>query len=249
MTALLAGKTAFVTGGSAGIGFAIIEAFAAAGAAGYAFDPAPPAEPLPKGWQHRAGDVRDEGSLAGALAALKKERGRLDILVANAGIVPPWRESEAIGLEEWDNVFAINVRGMVATIKQGIPLMKEAGGSIITMASVNAFTGHGRQAAYVASKHAVLGLMRATAQDVGRYRIRVNAICPGPVPTAALMARLRERADKGGATEKATMRRYSQTALGRLASLSEVAGVAVFLASGLSSGITGQSIVVDAGAA
>jgi NAD(P)-dependent dehydrogenase (short-subunit alcohol dehydrogenase family) len=247
MAGLLAGKTAFVTGGTAGIGLAIVEAFATAGARGIAFDLAKPARPLPKGWKHRPGDVREEATIAEALAAAGGEAGRLDILVANAGVVPPWRETEAIGLEEWDDVFAVNVRGMVTTIKHGIPLMKAAGGTIITMASVNAHTGHARQAAYVASKHAVLGVTRATAQDVGRFGIRVNALCPGPVATQALLKRLRDRAELDLAAEKAAMRRYSQTALGRIATVAEVAGAAVFLASDLSSGITGQSIVVDAG--
>src|SRR5476649_1964686 len=202
MTGLLAGKTAFVTGGSAGLGLAIVEAFAA-GATGHAFDLAPPSAPLAAGWHYRAGDVRDEASIAAAFAAMKKSSGRLDVLVANAGVVPPWHESETVALGEWDDVFAVNVRGIMATIKQAIPLMKETGGSIIAMASVNAFTGHGRQAAYVASKHAVLGITRATAQDLGRFGIRVNALCPGPIATPALLERMRDRADQGGPSEKA----------------------------------------------
>jgi NAD(P)-dependent dehydrogenase (short-subunit alcohol dehydrogenase family) len=179
---------------------------------------------------------------------MKDKLGGLDILVANAGVVPPWRESEAIDLGEWDDAFAVNVRGVVATVKQGVPLMKAAGGSIIAMASISALDGHPRQAAYVASKHAVLGIARATALDVGRFGIRVNALCPGPVATPALLGRLRERAASGISSEKEALRRYSQTALGRIASMTDVAGAAVFLASSLSSGITGQAIVVDAGA-
>jgi NAD(P)-dependent dehydrogenase (short-subunit alcohol dehydrogenase family) len=248
MTGLLEGKTAFVTGGAAGFGLAILEGFAAAGARGCAFDLEPPARPLPAGWDYRAGDVREEASLAGALAAVKDKLGRLDILVANAGVVPPWHDSEAIDLGEWDDVFAVNVRGVVATIKQGVPLMKAAGGSIIAMASVSAREGHPRQAAYVASKHAVLGIARATALDVGRFGIRVNALCPGPVATQALLDRLRHRAEQGISSEKEALRRYGQTALGRMATVEDVAGAALFLASSLSSGVTGQAIVVDAGA-
>jgi len=248
MTGLLEGKAALVTGGAAGLGLAIIQGFAAAGARGFAFDLVPPTQPLPAGWDHRVGDVREENSLAAALAAAKDKLGRLDILVANAGVVPPWRDSEAIDLDEWDDVFAVNVRGVVATIKQGVALMKPAGGSIIVMASVSAREGHPRQAAYVASKHAALGIARATALDVGRFGIRVNALCPGPVATPALLQRLRERAESGISSEKEALRRYNQTALGRIASMKDVAGAAVFLASGLSSGITGQAIVVDAGA-
>lgn len=246
LTGLLDGKTAFVTGGAAGLGFAIVTAFAAAGAQGIVFDRTNPAQALPKGWRFSAGDVREEASIAAALAGL--DHGRLDLLVANAGIVPAWRESESIDLAEWDEAFAVNARGVMATIKQAIPLMKSRGGSVIVMASVNALAGHARQAAYVASKHAVLGIARAAAQDLGRHGIRVNALCPGPIATEALLDRLHKRAKDGGPSEKETMQKYSQTSLGRMATAEEVANTILFLASDLSSGITGQAITVDAGA-
>lgn len=248
MPGLLSGKRAFVTGGAAGLGLAIIEAFAAAGASGLAFDYAAPARPLPEGWRHGTGDVRDEEGLARALAAAKQSLGGLDVVVANAGIVPPWHDSEAIDLAEWDEVFAVNVRGVAATVKSAVPLMKAAGGAIIAMASVNASLGHPKQAAYVASKHAVLGIVRATALDVGRYAIRVNALCPGPIATEALLARLARRQEQGGPSAAETLDLYAKTALGRMASASDVAGAALFLASDLSAGITGQAILVDAGA-
>lgn len=247
MPGLLSGKRAFVTGGAAGLGLAIVEAFAAAGASGLAFDRAAQARPLPEGWRHGTGDVRDEEGLARALAAAKQSLGGLDVVVANAGIVPPWHDSETIELTEWDEVFAVNVRGVAATVKSAVPLMKPAGGAIIAMASVNASVGHPKQAAYVASKHAVLGIVRATALDVGRYAIRVNALCPGPVATEALMARLVRRQEQGGPSVAETLDLYSKTALGRMASAADVAGAALFLASDLSSGITGQAILVDAG--
>jgi NAD(P)-dependent dehydrogenase (short-subunit alcohol dehydrogenase family) len=248
LAGLLDGKTAFVTGGAAGLGVAIVTAFAKAGAHGIAFDRRPPEKALPKGWRFSAGDVRQEASIAEALAGTKKEHGGLDLLVANAGIAPPWRESESTDLDEWDEAFAINARGVMATIKHAIPLMKSRAGSIIIMASVNALIGHARQAAYVASKHAALGIARSTAQDLGRYGIRVNALCPGPIATAALLERLHNRAQGGGPSEKEAMQRYNQTALGRIATAEEVAHAALFLASDLSSGITGQAITVDAGA-
>ena len=248
MADLLSGKRAFVTGGAAGLGLAIVKAFAAAGARGIAFDFAAPARPLPRGWSHGKGDVRNEEDLARALAAAKGDLGGLDIVVANAGIVPPWHDSEALDLAEWDTVFAVNVRGIAATVKHAVPLMKPAGGAIIAMASVNAAVGHGKQAAYVASKHAVLGIVRAVALDVGRFAIRVNALCPGPVATEALLARLARRQEQGGAKAAETLERYGKTALGRMPSLADVAGAALFLASDLSSGVTGQALVVDAGA-
>lgn len=247
MSGLLEGKAAFVTGGAAGLGRGIVEAFAREGARGMLFDLAVPEGALPEGWRHRPGDVRDEGEIVRALAEAGEAFGHLDIVVANAGIVPPWHDSEAIDLAEWDRVFAVNVRGVAATIKAAVPQMKAGGGSIIAMASVNAFTAHPRQAAYVASKHAVLGIARSAAKDLGRFAIRVNALCPGPVATEALLARVAERAAQGGASSEETLRRYAETALGRLPTIADVAGAAVFLASGLSSGVTGQALVVDAG--
>jgi len=161
--------------------------------------------------------------------------------------VPPWRESEAVDLAEWDRVFAVNSRGTMAVIKHAVPPMKKAGGAIIAMASVNALVGHPRQAAYTASKHAVLGIVRATARDLGRFAIRVNALAPGPVATAALLRRLEERAAAGGLSVEAQLRLYADTPLRRMATAADVVGAALFLASRLSAGITGQILAVDAG--
>jgi NAD(P)-dependent dehydrogenase (short-subunit alcohol dehydrogenase family) len=248
-TALLEGKVALVTGGAQGLGRAIVEGFAAAGARGLLFDLLPAGDPLPSGWSHQTGDVAKEGDVARAVARVREDFGRLDAVVANAGIVPPWYDTEAIDLAEWDRVFAINARGVMATIKHAVPLMKEHGGSIVAMGSTNSWIGHAKQAAYTASKHAVLGIVRAAARDVGRFGIRVNALCPGPVATEALLARVRRRADEGGATVEETLQRYGDTALGRMATAEEVVGAALFLASDLSSGITGHLIPVDAGLA
>ncbi len=245
--ALLAGKHGLVTGASAGLGRAIVEGFASAGARGLAVDlEAPPAPP--PGWIFERADVAEEADVARACGRAAEIFGGLDIVVANAGIVPPWRDSEAVDLAEWDRVFAVNVRGVMATIKHAIPLMKGRGGSILVMASINAATAHPRQAAYTASKHAALGIARAAARDLGRYGIRVNALAPGPIATAALRRRLDERAAGGGLPAEEALRRYAETPLGRLATAAEVAGAAVLLASDFASGITGQMLAVDAGA-
>jgi NAD(P)-dependent dehydrogenase (short-subunit alcohol dehydrogenase family) len=244
---LLAGKVALVTGGAQGLGRAIAEGFAAAGARGLLFDSRPADDPLPSGWNSHRGDVANEDDVTRAVTRVREEFGRLDVAVANAGIVPPWRDTEAIDLAEWDRAFAVNARGVMATIKHAVPLMKEHGGSIVAMGSTNSWIGHPKQAAYTASKHAVLGIVRAAARDVGRFGIRVNALCPGPVATAALLARVRRRADEGGATVEETLRRYGDTALGRMAMTEDVVGAALFLASDLSSGVTGHLIPVDAG--
>jgi len=116
------------------------------------------------------------------------------------------------------------------------------------MASINAETAHPRQMLYTASKHAVLGLVRAAALDLGRYGIRVNALAPGPIATDALRGRVRQRASEGGTAEAEAFRLLAaDTALGRIATAGEVARTAVFLASDMASGITGQLIRIDAG--
>jgi len=245
-TRLLEDRVALVTGGAQGLGRAIADGFAAAGARGLLFD-LQSAESPPAGWSLQTGDVSREDDIVQVMARAREEFGRLDAVVANAGIVPPWHDMESVDLMEWDRVFAINARGVMATIKHAVPLMKQHGGSIIAMGSTNSWIGHARQASYTASKHAVLGIVRAAALDLGRFGIRVNALAPGPIATEALLGRIRRRAEAGGASVEETLRRYRDTPLGRMPTAEDVVGGALFLASDLSSGITGQLIPVDAG--
>jgi NAD(P)-dependent dehydrogenase (short-subunit alcohol dehydrogenase family) len=249
-TTLLKGKTALVTGGAGGLGRAIARALCAAGARGTVvdLDASAAASGAPAEWRALAADVRDEASLAAAVQATLGEFGGLDVVVANAGVVPPWCETEHIVLEEWDRTFAVNVRGVLATIKAAIPAMKHAGGAIIALGSEASYNGHSRQAAYVASKHAVLGIVRSAALDLGRYRIRVNAIAPGPIATDALLGRVASRAAACGQTSASVLQKYiDATSLGRMATESEVASALLFLASDLASGITGVILPIDAG--
>ena len=249
---LVAGKVAFVTGGARGLGRAIVNALASAGAVGAVFDVLTDEQisDLPDGWTFRRGDVTDDNVVRSAIAATVQDLGRLDIVVANAGIVPPWRTTQDLNLEEWRRTFAVNVEGIAITLKNTVPHMMSAGGSIIAMGSLNSWRGHPQQAAYVASKHAVLGLVRATALDLGRYSIRVNALAPGAIATEALVGRVEGRAAQADASAKDMLRAMAdETALGRLASEDDVARTCLFLASDLASGITGQFVPVDAGLA
>ena len=105
MSRILGGKIAFVTGASRGLGRAISSHLADAGVLRLGFDSSPDFDELPQGWIPHQGDVSDEESQAEAVELIKVEFGRLDILVANAGLVPLWRETETIDLEEWDRIF------------------------------------------------------------------------------------------------------------------------------------------------
>jgi NAD(P)-dependent dehydrogenase (short-subunit alcohol dehydrogenase family) len=243
---LLAGSTAVVTGGASGLGLAIARRFAAEGAAGYVLDLSQAiGRELPRGWQAITADVADEPSVAEAFARV----GRCDVVVAAAGIVPGWTPVAEVDLATWDEVFGVNVRGVMATVKHGAAALGD-GGAIVAMGSLNSWRGDPNIAAYVAAKHAVLGIVRSAALDLGRRGIRVNALAPGPIATDALLARMRRRAtDHGIAVEEALAAAARQTALGRIATADEVANAALFLACSLSSGITGQLLRVDGGVA
>ncbi len=247
---LLTGRKVLVTGGATGLGRAIVERFADEGAAGMSFDSAGNQDGLPNGWQAMTGDVTREDDVASAVEQTRSTLGSVDVIVANAGVVPPWSETEHMDLDEWDKVFAVNVRGVAATIKHAVPAMKDTGGSIIVMGSLNSWQAHPRLCLYSATKHAVLGIVRAAALDLGRYGIRVNAIGPGPIATDALRSRVERRAAEGGVpADEAFATMASGTALGRIATETDVANTAVFLASDLSNAQSGLLVPVDCGIA
>lgn len=243
MPPLLFERTAVVTGAAAGLGAEISRVFEAAGARVVRLDVA-----AASGVSFC--DVTDEDSVRRALAEVAALSGRIDVVVANAGLVPPWRATEDYDLAEWDRVLAVNVRGVAATLKHAVPHMRAKGGAIIATASIMSYRAHAGQALYVASKHAVAGIVKAAALDLGRYGIRVNAIGPGSVATEALLARMARRAASGGlAIEDALAAAASETALKRMVTAEDVAKTVLFLASDLSSGITGQLVPVEAGLA
>ena len=244
----LRGRVALVTGAANGLGRAISACLGEAGALGIGFDTEACEKGLPAGWIEHRGDVVREADVAGAVARAQDRFERLDIVVANAGLVPPWKETEHLDFEEWDTVFAVNVKGVAATIKHAVPLMKRTGGSIVVMGSLNSRRAHPRQCLYTATKHAVLGIVRAAAMDLGRYGIRVNALGPGPVATDALLGRLQARARDSEPPPPEVLEQFARdTSLGRIASEKDVARTALFLASDLSDGMTGQILPVDGG--
>ena len=245
-----AGRRALVTGGASGIGAAITGRLAAEGAAGVVLDlPSALAEDTPSGWTAIGVDVRDEAAVESAFASVAASLGGVDIVIAAAGIVPVWRAVEQLDLDEWDEVFGVNVRGVAATIKHAVPCMRH-GGAIVAIASLNSWRGDPNLTSYVASKHAVLGIVRAAALDLGLRGIRVNAVAPGPIATEALLGRLQRRQRDGGLTVAAALEAAAQqTALGRIATMDDVTSAVLFLASDLAAGVTGHLLPVDCGIA
>lgn len=246
----LQGRTALVTGGARGLGRAIAETFARHGTAIHVLDREDvlAEAALPSGWGAiplDLGAADAEKQLAEAISQLDS----LDILVANAGIVPPWRRVAALDVEEWDRVFAVNVRGVALCLKHAAPRLAEAeDGCAIVMASINAYKAHPDQTLYTASKHAVLGLARAAALDLGRDGVRVNALAPGPILTDALRGRIANRAASGGPSEEAVIDEMAaQTALGRMATPDDVSAAALYLAQARA--VTGVCLPVEAGLA
>jgi NAD(P)-dependent dehydrogenase (short-subunit alcohol dehydrogenase family) len=228
---------ALVTGGASGIGAAVVERFAREGAVGTVVDLAPGLPP--DGWTAVTADVRDEAALAAAIS------GPLDVVVAAAGIVPGWTPVTETDLEDFDAVMAVNVRGVAATIKHAARALRD-GGAIVVVGSLNSWRGDPNITSYVASKHAVLGIVRSAALALGRRGIRVNAVAPGPVATGALLARMERRARAGGlSVEEALAQAASATALGRIATVEDVADAVLFLAN--AGATTGHLLPIDGG--
>lgn len=246
----LTGRRALVTGGRRGLGRAIADRLSRAGAGITIVDLAAPAarSDLPGDWtvadiDLAAAAAEDELSkLAGGL-------GSLDVLVANAGVVPPWRGIAALDRDEWRRVFDTNVLGAALTLKAFAPLLRASDrGSAVLMASINGYSAHPEQALYTATKHAVIGLMRAAALDLGRDGVRVNAVAPGPIATEALQARVATRHAAGGpAPDAAFAAMAAETALGTMATPAMVADAVLFLASDLAAGVTGTVLPVECG--
>lgn len=244
----LTGRRALVTGGARGLGRAIAARLAASGASILVMDLPNALEDLPGDWESVALDLCAPEAEA-ELRRLADETDRLDILVANAGTVPPWRGMDELDRAEWERVMTLNVWAVAQTLGAFAgPLERSGNAAAILMASINGYRGHPKQVLYTASKHAVIGIMRAAALDLGERNIRVNALAPGPIATDALMDRVRARHAAGGPAPEAVIAAMEgETALGRMATAADVANVAHFLATDASAGMTGAVLPVEAG--
>ena len=243
-------RRAVITGGAAGIGRAIAQRLASLGADIVLIDleQALSASSVPDDWRSRAVDVGAADSLS-TQRKIAEELGTVDILVANAGVVPPWRRVAELDAAEWQRVMAINSWGVAASLGAFTPALAASGrGSAIVMASINGYRAHPSQVLYTASKHAVVGIMRAAALDLGSQGIRVNALAPGPVATEALLQRIETRAAAGGPEPSAALAAMSaDTALGRMVTVEDIANAAAWLAGDGAAGTTGIILPIEAG--
>ena len=193
-------------------------------------------------------DVTNEASVEGAAQACVEAYGKIDALVANAGVLHlvPVVEME---LRDWNRVIEVNLTGTFLCCRAfARQMVQRKGGRIIVTSSLFGRRGGRENGAYSASKFGVIGLVETLAAEVAEYGVLVNAICPGQVATEMMQELLQERADiRSMSTDKVESELLSKIPLGRMAEANEVGDVFVFLASDLSRYVTGQSIVVDGG--
>ncbi len=246
----LAGRVALVTGAGSGIGREVVRLFAGEGAQVAVADrDAVAAERVAHEIADAGGeaeavvvDVARAAEVEAAVVATERRFGALHVLMNNAGIFPARDASPVDTPEEvFDQVMAVNLKGVFLGCKYGIPaLLRAGGGSIVNTASFVAVMGAATsQIAYTASKGGVLAMTREIAVEYARAGIRANALCPGPVNTPLLEELLSD--------PSARARRLVHVPMGRLAEASEIARAALFLASDESSYVNGSTFLVDGG--
>jgi NAD(P)-dependent dehydrogenase (short-subunit alcohol dehydrogenase family) len=244
----LEGKVAVITGGNSGIGLATAQQFVSDGA--YVFITGRRQSELDSAATQIGknnvsavqGDVSNLADLDRLYAKVKEQKGQINILFANAGIIGAAPLGE-ISEEHFDKTFGINVKGLLFTVQKALPLFQD-GGSIILNASVAASKGFEATSVYSATKAAIRSFARTWTADLKQRKIRVNTISPGRIDTPIFNGVLNEEQTK---QFNATV--VANVPLGRMGNPDEVAKAASFLASDDSSYITGTELSVDGGLA
>lgn len=245
----LEGKTAVISGAGRGIGAAIALAFAEEGAVVQCLDIDPAAAAAVAAEIAAAGgradaarcDVRDSASVRAGVEAAVEAFGRIDVVVANAATVTPRLTVDALSEEDWRDALDVNLTGVFLLCKHALPHLRARGsGSVIFTASQMGRVAYNGQAAYCATKGALIQLAKVMALDHAKEGIRVNTLSPGGTATSRLEQRF-------GTLERAESEWGPTHPVGRLGRPEEIAAGAVFLASDESSFMTGADLLIDGG--
>lgn len=259
MSSDIESKVVLVTGATSGIGLAIAKRFAGAGhqlvingletveGAGAAIAEISADGPCPPFYVEA--DLADGGESFALARAAQEKYGRVDVLVNNAGIQKV-AAIEDLPPEDWERIIAVSLDSAYHTIRAALPGMKARGkGRIINIASAHGLRASPYKSAYIATKHAVVGLTRTVALEVAEMGITVNAICPGYVWTPLVAAQVADQAKVHGMSEEDVIRKImlAPQPTKQFVQPEEVAELALYLASDMARSITGAAISIDGG--
>ncbi|TCK22826.1 SDR family NAD(P)-dependent oxidoreductase [Pseudonocardia endophytica] len=251
------GAVAVVVGSGTGIGREIALRMGAAGAdvvlAGRSVEPMEEVAGLLRDQGRRAlvvpTDLHDPDAVAGLADRAVTEFGRVDALVANSGVAGPTAPLVDVGLDEWNDTFAVNATGTFLCLKAFLPHMYAAGaGSVVVIGSITGKRALRDRTPYAASKMALVGLVRTAAVEAGSHGVRVNLVSPGGVEGPRLDRVIAGQAESEEISEDEARRRFAEgSPLGRLVTAGDVAETTVFLSSARAAAITGEDVNVAAG--
>ena len=249
----LAGKVAIVTGATGGIGEATARLFLELGAkvilVARSADTLAETKARLEGvgeFDGAIADCTDEGATAAAVARTVEQFGGLDILIANAGTEGVLKPIDALTVDDFNDTLQTNVIGVWLTMKYAVePMKARGGGSIVALSSIAGMIGFPAMAPYIASKHAVFGLVKTAALELGPFNIRVNAVGPGPIDNRMIASLEKQLSPDDPAAMRAAVE--ASIPMKRYGTSEEIAATVAFLASEGAGYITGQNLRVDGG--
>lgn len=248
-------KIVLITGGARGLGWGIVTTFLCQGATVLCVDLNKPDDQSIKSLGDQAqyldcyqADITDPESVKLLFEAITRKYGRVDILANNAGVI--YKDLiEDMDVNRWNDLLKVNLTGVMLMTSATVPLMKkQKWGRIISTSSIQAFIGTKVYGAYSASKAGVLGLTKVWAAELAEYNVTVNAICPGFAHTAMADKLLNRMSQENGITvEQAFEKLVAPVPQKRLIEPEEIGALALFLASDMAKGITGEAVILSGG--